>query len=263
MDLSYRVYRCQRDQKPESHFHENYEILLALNNDGTFFVREKSYQLQYGTAFILNQFEIHHCFCTGPQDYDRYIIQFSGETLADVSTRHTDLISLFNNSPLTVSFPAETLQEMLSILNRLASPPSDSFGEDIHRNICFERLLLIIAQAIKNCISIPLLEFNRTDRLDSILKYIHANFNKQISLDTITKEFFLSKSRVNQIFRSATGFSIGDYIITYRITRACKLLKQGVPAQEVSKMVGFKGYTHFMRTFKKKTGFSPGEFIKG
>ncbi|MPN28984.1 HTH-type transcriptional regulator YesS [bioreactor metagenome] len=99
-------------------------------------------------------------------------------------------------------------------------------------------------------------------RVNEIIHYIHENYNSSISLENLSKEFFVSKSRLSQIFKDATGFSIGDYIITYRIKRACSFLQSGMRVQDVSEAVGFRTSTHFIRTFKKRMNCSPGEFAK-
>ena len=63
MEVNFEICRYAQDKNQNSHFHESYEILISLNNEGKFFVREKGYQLHFGMVFILNQFELHRCFC--------------------------------------------------------------------------------------------------------------------------------------------------------------------------------------------------------
>ncbi len=54
-----------------------------------------------------------------------------------------------------------------------------------------------------------------------------------------------------------TGFSVGEYIITCRIKKACMLLNSNMPIQEISGATGFGDPTHFNRTFKKRMGVTP------
>lgn len=261
MDCDFEICRYAQDKNPTPHFHEAYEILISLNNEGKFFVREKGYQLHFGMIFILNQFEIHRCFCHGNQNYDRYIIHFSREMLQKISTKNADLVDLFSRAPLIQKIQDDVLAKMLGTLSYLAKPATTEFGDDIERNIRFQGFLLSLARLINRSEvqHVPPLEYE--SRVGDILQYIHVNFTQDITLESLSKEFFISMSRLSQIFKNATGFAVCDYIITYRIKRACSLLQEGMQVKDVAQMVGFHTSTHFIRTFKKRTGYSPGEFV--
>ena len=41
-----------------------------------------------------------------------------------------------------------------------------------------------------------------------------------------------------------------------------KYILEGLPITEVYKMVGFGGYNHFFRAFKKEFGITPKEYYK-
>ena len=81
-------------------------------------------------------------------------------------------------------------------------------------------------------------------------------------MDDLANQFFISKSRLSQIFKNTTGFSVGNYIIIYRIKRSCELLQRGESVQNAGKIVGFHNNTHFIRMFKKHMGCSPGRFSR-
>lgn len=264
MDMEFEICRYAQDKNPNPHFHESYEMLISLNNEGKFFVRENGYQLRFGTIFMLAPYEIHRCFCHGSQDYDRYVIHYSKETLKKMTTKSTDLVSLFESAPRYLQVQDDVLAEILGTLAYLSKPLQidPEYGEDIERNIRFESFLLMLAKLINTQEegNPPMVECEA--RVNEIIHYIHENYNSNISLENLSKEFFVSKSRLSQIFKDATGFSIGDYIITYRIKRACSFLQSGMRVQDVSEAVGFRTSTHFIRTFKKRMDCSPGEFAK-
>ena len=264
MSIKYEIIRYAQDKNPNPHFHEYYEMLVSLNNEGKFFIRESEYRLHFGTILIMAPFDIHYCFCHGDQEYDRYIIHFSTETLRTMSTVNTDLISLFESAPSYLQIQNDTLAKMLGMLECLAKPVPESleYGEDVERNIHFENFLIKLAKiiSIQEPVDPPILECKT--RINEIIHYIHHNYNKCITLESISKEFFISKSRLSQIFKGATGFSIGNYIITYRIKRACKFLKEGMQVKDVSATVGFHTAGRFIQAFKKRMGCSPSEFAK-
>jgi AraC-like DNA-binding protein len=63
--------------------------------------------------------------------------------------------------------------------------------------------------------------------------------------------------------KSYSGFSPLNYLINIRISEAIKLLKnRNISITEISLETGFYSSQHFSTTFKKLTGFTPGEFRK-
>ena len=74
--------------------------------------------------------------------------------------------------------------------------------------------------------------------------------------------FFISKHYLCRIFKSATGFSVMEYIIYSRILRARQLLQEGVSVQQAGELSGFSDNSHFIRTFGHLTGTSPGRYAK-
>lgn len=262
MSSKYEISKYAKDRNPNSHIHEDMEILISLSNEGTFFVREHGYALRFGRVFVLPPFEIHRCFCNGSQKYDRYIIHFRREMLKEMSTSHTDLLELFSAGPLVYQASDDILAMLLSDLAALVKEPGTAFGDDIARNLQFQRFLLTVARFFKSMERGPHLALENEGRVGEILQYIHANYAHELTLDTIAKELFISRSQLSQVFKNETGFSVGDYIIMYRIKRACSLLQGGMPVQDVGEAVGFQTTANFIRIFKKRMGCSPGKFAQ-
>lgn len=64
--------------------------------------------------------------------------------------------------------------------------------------------------------------------------------------------------------KSYTGFSPLNYLINLRISEATKMLKQNKGnITAIALETGFYSSQHFATTFKKLTGYTPGEFRKG
>lgn len=262
MSVNYEILKYAQDRNPNSHIHEDLEILISLNNEGKFFVREHGYPLRFGMVFVLPPFEIHRCFCNGNRNYERYIIHFPRELLKEMSTKRTDLLSLLGTVPLVCQVPDDVMAKLLSSLSYLIKEVGDGYGDDIERNLRFRDFLLTIARFFKDIEFGPHLIFENEGRVGEILDYIHTNYSREISLDTIAKDLFISRSQLSQIFKNSTGFSVGDYIIMYRIKCACSLLMGGMRVQDVGKAVGFQTTANFIRIFKKRIGCPPGKFAR-
>ena len=99
------------------------------------------------------------------------------------------------------------------------------------------------------------------DELYSILIYILNNYNKKITIPTLTKEFNINRTTLSEKFNKFIGETIISYLNKLRIKMASVMLKDTLlPVSEVMERVGFNDSTHFSRTFKKYMGISPSEF---
>ena len=262
MDGEYEILKYTRDRHPESHIHESYEIFISMSDDGKFFIGDESYPMSVGKMFFMSPFEIHHCFGHG-MDYDRYVIHFTREVLQRLSTPQTDLTAVFDAAPLTQTVTDEELGDLLSRLAALVKPPARAFGSDLEHRIRFELFLLRLARMVRanedlDASGLP----DRDLRVNHVLNHIHKHYAEDITLDDLAERFFISKSRLSQIFKNTTGFSVGNYILIYRIKRACILLRNGESVQNTGQLVGFRNNTHFIRMFKKQMGCSPGRFTR-
>lgn len=101
------------------------------------------------------------------------------------------------------------------------------------------------------------------DDLKELEIYIHSNYNKAITLDSLSEKFHTNRSTLSQRFRERYGTTLKQYIIQYRIKVACSLLeKTGLTVQEISHRIGFSDSSNFNKRFKEIHAKTPGEFRK-
>lgn len=71
----------------------------------------------------------------------------------------------------------------------------------------------------------------------------------------------MNKCYLSRIFKEVTGFTVNDYLHTYRIREACILLREGnMNVSEISEAVGYESLTYFDRVFRKHIGLSPMQY---
>jgi AraC-like DNA-binding protein len=96
---------------------------------------------------------------------------------------------------------------------------------------------------------------------EQMLEYMQENYDRKISLEEFSKQFFLSKNQIIRIFRKRTGYAPYEYIKHYRLLKACELL-QGteIPVGEVGGRVGYCNSSHFAAQFRECYGVTPSEY---
>jgi len=95
----------------------------------------------------------------------------------------------------------------------------------------------------------------------SIIKYLHANYSKEINFTQIANEYNFSASYLTKIFKEHTGTSPIKYLIDYRIKIAKSMLKDtNLTVREIAEKTGFVDQFYFSKCFKHYCGVTPSQY---
>jgi len=90
------------------------------------------------------------------------------------------------------------------------------------------------------------------------LAYIDENYTKELTLQGLSRQFALSRSRFGMLFPQYTGTTLKRYIAQKRIAHAVMLLQStDLPVAQIGQAVGYEDMTTFYRNFAKLTGVQP------
>lgn len=104
-------------------------------------------------------------------------------------------------------------------------------------------------------------EVRETDSLiQKIKKFVEDNYTNDISREDVAGAVFLNANYFSRYFSMKTGQSFSDYLLEVRMHKAVELLNNSGTIYEIAKRVGYNDYRHFLRTFKKYTGYTPSEY---
>lgn len=100
--------------------------------------------------------------------------------------------------------------------------------------------------------------------LKEIEEYVTNHLDDfQLSVTTLTYVFAMSTSSLSRRLKRLTGLAAGQYIQEVRLTTARRLLESGNVTQigSISEQVGYNSQRTFSRSFKKRYGKSPSEYL--
>lgn len=93
--------------------------------------------------------------------------------------------------------------------------------------------------------------------------YVEAHLDSDIGLEDLARAAGLSRFHLIRTFKTTTGTTPYQYLLTRRIERACGLLREGrLTAEAVAQKVGFKSSSHFIRRFRQLNGTTPGVYAE-
>ncbi len=93
------------------------------------------------------------------------------------------------------------------------------------------------------------------------IDYIYDNLHEKIQLSDLAQAAGFSESYISRLFHKETGSSISTYIIEKKVDAAKNLLiYTEYSTSEISNYLNFSSESHFISTFKSKTGTTPKKF---
>ncbi|MDO4618466.1 MAG: PocR ligand-binding domain-containing protein [Clostridia bacterium] len=95
-----------------------------------------------------------------------------------------------------------------------------------------------------------------------ITNYINDNLSRNITVELLCNEFYLSRNTLYKIFYEYFETTVAKYVRKKRVERAVELIESGVSISNVLPLVGFNDFSYFSKVIKKETGRLPREIKK-
>lgn len=232
------------------HSHDEYEILIFLKGDSHYIIEDKTYLLEAGDVIIIRKHEMHRIYHNSNSEYHRIVIMVSPEFFK--SRNCSEYENAFLN-PLTKKgnkinseiVHSSGLHDAIVRLKKY----SDNFKNTSSPVV--DSVIVEILYIINSIVS-----FTKADvvnkQLKPVISYINNNFTEEITLDTLSEKFFISKFHLCRIFREATGLTIQGYVKSKRLLYAKELIQNGMNMTEAAMCAGFNNYSSFYRAYKSK-----------
>ena len=153
------------------------------------------------------------------------------------------------------------MKEAIELLHEMrAEIMNQELGYITRVNYFIDSLFIIIARRLTRQ-GDSRLDFPRTFmKLEQTLRQRLAH---PWSVEEMAALFGLGTTAFTEKVKKYTGFSPLNYLINIRISEAIKLLKRrDVNFTDIALETGFYSSQHFSTTFKKLTGYTPGQFRK-
>ncbi len=91
----------------------------------------------------------------------------------------------------------------------------------------------------------------------NIRQVVSQYLSQPVSVSFLAAQLSYNPTYLSRVFKDETGLSLQDYITQVKMDHAKDLLRQGRPAGDAAREVGYENYPHFSRVFKKVVGLSP------
>ena len=248
---------CDSEPKEYTyHYHDFHKIIWFISGNVEYHIEGKNYKLEPHDILLINKGEIHKPFVDSSTKYERYVFYISDEFLEEHSEEGSSLKGCFylahKEQGNVIRLSPSDSSVLFETVKLLEHTQNDSaYASDMYSRILFLKLLIELNRSCINHSEV----FHKTARYDKkvveMIHYINDNLSGNLSIESLSERFYLSKYHMMRKFKEETGYSMHQYILEKRILKARNLILTGVPATTASLECGFKDYSTFGRAYKK------------
>jgi len=176
------------------------------------------------------------------------------------------------DNPLSASLPdclVLPLDELPMLADTLKWMFSEAAGSHCGREAALERLFeLLVILLFRHLLDQHQLHTGimaglADPRLSRSLLQIHSAPHLAWSIAALASESNMSRAAYAVHFRATIGQTPADYLLSWRISLAQKRLREGRSITLIAAEVGYESPSALARAFRRKTGYSPRDWING
>ncbi|ALB45395.1 AraC family ligand binding domain-containing protein [Clostridium beijerinckii] len=241
-------------QKFPNHFHDYYVIGFIENGKRYLSCKNKQYIIETGDLIVFNPGDIHTCEQIDDRTLDYRCINIKKDVMKKITFEITGKEYLPN------------FMEFVLFRNELTSSLKELhlMIMEEEKNLKKDELFLFIMEQLIREYSNPVSEINIQEasaEIKTVCDYLENNYMENITLNQLSNLTGLSKYYLLHSFTKQKGISPYNYLQTIRISKAKKMLEQGVAPIDVAFKTGFTDQSHFTNFFKKLIGLTPKQYM--
>ncbi|HFD1635912.1 TPA: AraC family transcriptional regulator [Enterococcus faecium] len=216
---------------------------------------DRIYQLKKGQAFLIVPDTLIHYSADGEEPWEYMWIEIDGLKAREYLAQ----AGLTYKQPVYHPISEPAGQKLLGHFEQLLATANISAPKTM--GICYFLLDALIETSTTSTKAIT----NRVQQfyIQTTVYFIEDHYAEDISVEDMAQAIGLNRSYFSKLFKKITLQSPQDFLINYRINKACELLRgKELSIAEISAKVGYKNQFHFSKAFKKLMDDSPREWRK-
>lgn len=234
------TYYTEREQLP------SYLLVYTVSGCGYLTYEHRDYTLKQGDIFLIDCMKFQH-YHTDPKElwHLRFVHFFGGTSGQYYKTFLSESENVLHLPP-TSKAPVY----LERILNEYQPASQNS---DLLAAMYLVQMLTEIILNARSTVSDAWSDYAR-----QIAQYIDEHYAEDLSLESLSRQFSLSRSYLPKKFKAKFGISPTEYLARVRIRYAKQLLHDtDYPVCTVSELVGMENPSYFIKLFKKHENLTP------
>lgn len=242
------------------HSHTFYEMIYCTGGSTQYLLGTQRYRLRHGDIVLIPPGVSHRPLLDEKMadPYRRCVVWFSQEYVESVRPMWPELLK---NQRFGVLRTANTRWEGMAKLFEAGCGEAARGAPGWQAVVCATTLELLvnIARALED-VDRPTPPAEVPDLFDRLNLFIEEHLAQDVTLERAAREFFVSKSTIDQLFRKKLGISFYRYLTQSRLIAAKERILEGEALGRICTDVGFADYSTFYRAFRREYGVAPSDF---
>jgi AraC-like DNA-binding protein len=242
----------------DPHWHDSYLVGVTEQGVQQFNCRRAKHQSTPGKVFLLEPGDIHDGEAPTEDGFTYRMLYLDPQWL------QRELSVVFENAPDN---------SQLSFANTLATDPRLAHATSLAFQTLHHGELKIVRQTALDSLLERLTShlhwrtrYGEDPRLPLVAQkardYLHANAQFDIGLDQVATAAGVDRFRLTRAFKAAYGLAPHAYLVQLRLSKARRMLADGVQPAAVAMELGFADQSHLGRWFVRAYGLTPAMYRK-
>ncbi len=228
-------------------------LIVVEKGSGTVEVERKEYRLNAGDVAFID--------CSKPYSHS------TGEDLWTIHWAHFDgpaILGIYNKFMERARRPVFTVPDPSAYLNILHALYDTAAGSSYVRDMSINTLLSsLLENVMRDCWIEERVEPKGKENVEAIRLYLENHYDDNITIDGLSKKFFMEKTYLIRSFTRETGTSPIKYLQSVRIRKVKEMLRfTDDTVSEIAGKTGFSSENYLSGLFKKIEGVPPSEYRK-
>lgn len=251
------IYQCGHEKCKSGHqygyaIRDHYLMHYIVSGSGEYHVDGFTYNLSAGDGFLICP-SVSTMYKASEHDpWEYYWVGFYG-------TEAKQLLKKANLGPQSMVFHNDN-EQISRLMNQMHnsqrnpnSPETETLG---YLYIFISKLIEQYESQNKNRHN------NSTGYVEKTINYIKCHYSCTLSIQNIADYIGIDRSQLFRLFKMHMDISPQQYIINFRIAKACELMRTTeLSIEEIAHSVGFDYLSYFFRIFKRETNTTPLQYI--
>ncbi len=244
-----QLYNSRGKVRPPFRIAHYFEVGVYLEDSGTLNVDGKLFPLHTGDVrFIHPGMKVSGTLGSDGEDFSCYSCYFSlGKQNTDYDPHIIDAI------PPILHYGPQAVENMRNMMELFYST---KLGSKLKMNA-------LLLKMISDLYTLSVQETAVPDSVKICMDYLEEHFGEHITLEVLGRLSGYVPLHILRLFRESTGQTPHEYLCTYRLLQAKKMLcNTNDSIADIAFSCGFQSASHFQKLFQKRFGITPNRFRK-
>ncbi|OAB40261.1 AraC family transcriptional regulator [Paenibacillus antarcticus] len=247
----YGMEQCLTEHHHGPAVRDHYLIHYILEGSGRFVVGNQTYHLRKGEGFLICPGVVTYYEADKNDPWAYGWVGFHGLqaefylTQAGLDAEHP-------------TFRYDRDDELANYLTMMTNTTSLNTARDMQLTGLLYLILSLLVDNTQNETQIDNKENRKEVYIRKVIDFIEMNYSSKFTIAQIAHFVGLDRSYLCSIFKEYIHISIQEYLIHYRMNKACELMRnRQLSIGDISRSVGYDDPLLFSKMFKKIKGSSP------